>query len=97
MLGHRSAAMALETYADRYDDERDAVEYAPDLRDCLTGRHRQILAPAKCQKALKFRAFCGFCSAEPVGFEPTEECKPLSTLAGWCTRPNYATAPSRRL
>ena len=31
--------------------------------------------------------------AEPVGFEPTEEYKPLSTLAGWCTRPNYATAP----
>ncbi|MCU1550402.1 MAG: hypothetical protein JWR36_962, partial [Glaciihabitans sp.] len=31
--------------------------------------------------------------AETVGFEPTEECKPLSTLAGWCTRPNYATSP----
>ena len=34
-----------------------------------------------------------FVSAETVGFEPTEECKPLSTLAGWCTRPNYATSP----
>ena len=32
--------------------------------------------------------------AETVGFEPTEECKLLSTLAGWCTRPNYATSPS---
>jgi hypothetical protein len=31
--------------------------------------------------------------AETVGFEPTEEFKPLSTLAGWCTRPNYATSP----
>jgi hypothetical protein len=31
-----------------------------------------------------------------VGFEPTEECKPLSTLAGWCTRPNYATSPVMR-
>ena len=35
-------------------------------------------------------------SAETEGFEPSEECKLLSTLAGWCTRPNYATSPSAR-
>ena len=66
MLGHPSAAMALETYADRFDDERDAVEHAPDPRNCLTCRHRPILAPDKGEKALKFRAFCGFRSAVSV-------------------------------
>ena len=77
MLGHPSAAMALETYADRFDDVRDAVGDAPDPRNCLTCRHRPILAPDKGEKALKFRAFCGFRSAEPVGFEPTEGLRPL--------------------
>jgi hypothetical protein len=34
-------------------------------------------------------------NAETVGFEPTEPNKGFSTLAGWCTRPNYATSPER--
>jgi hypothetical protein len=34
-------------------------------------------------------------SAETVGFEPTEPNKGFSTLAGWCTRPNYATSPEK--
>ena len=77
MLGHPSAAMALETYSVRFDDERDEVEHASELMNCLTGRHGQILAPHKGEKALEFTAFCGFCSAEPVGFEPTEGLRPL--------------------
>lgn len=33
--------------------------------------------------------------AETVGFEPTVPRKGHSTLAGWCTKPNYATSPWR--
>ena len=32
-------------------------------------------------------------AAETVGFEPTVPRKGYSTLAGWCTKPNYATSP----
>ena len=35
-------------------------------------------------------------AAETVGFEPTVPRKGYSTLAGWCTKPNYATSPGDR-
>ena len=44
--------MALETYSVRFDDERDEVEHASELMNCLTIRHGQILAPHKGEKAL---------------------------------------------
>jgi hypothetical protein len=70
MLGHASAAMTLDTYADLFDDDLDSVAIALD-----DARSRSVVVnigfrhKGKAPHSLISRGLRGFSMAVPVGFE----------------------------
>ena len=63
----------------------DSIKRKAQNRPRISGR-RQNLTNSIAEKTEWTRA-------ETVGFEPTVPREGHSTLAGWCTKPNYATSP----
>lgn len=78
MLGHASAAMTLDTYADLFDDDLDAVSEGLDAayEKSLVGK-MWANGQTRAKKATKSQSLGGQSRAETEGFEPSE---PLRVL-----------------
>jgi len=94
MLGHASAAMTLDTYADLFDDDLDAVSEGLDAayEKSLVGK-MWANGQTRAKKATNPSLLAGSRERRRRDLNPRNPYG-FSTLAGWCTRPNYATSPA---